>query len=245
MNQEDYSIILQECTTGQDDYVNASELCKRFGKRWTDFVRLTVSKKYLKALEGRGFTVSRTIQAGKYKQVFVHPYVAIRLAEWIDPEFEIFVKSVFKKYLEGDADLGADMIERDQDPARVERAKRRLEVTAVNKGVHDLVHELGNPFAYARVHNDRYNGLYRKTAKELREECGAKKRETPLNYMSSMDLTMNRLVQDVVLESGDLNSVRATANNLRVWYEKSVGKKLEPKWEDSCLPPKKAREDLK
>ena len=188
-------------------------------------------------------TVTRSIQAGKHKQVFVHPLVAIELASWLSTEFAIYVNEVFKKYLEGNADLGAKIIERDTDPDRVKRAKRRLEVVEINKQVHELV-KMNESTQYWKVHQDRYRGLYRKTSKELREECGAKPKETPLNFMSERDLTMNRLVQDLVLESGDTTAVGDIANDLRVMYERRMGKKLIPKWEDNCLSPKKAREEL-
>ena len=243
MNQEEYSIILQECTTGQDDYVNASLLCKKFGKTWTNFKNSTGARAYLKALGRKGLTVARTIQAGRNKHTFVHPLVAIKLAEWLNTDFEVFVKEVFKSYLTGDADLGVEFIERDTDPDRVKRAKRRLEVVEINKQVHELV-KMNESTQYWKVHQDRYRGLYRKTSKELREECGAKPKETPLNFMSQLDLTMNSLVQEMALESKDTTAIRDIANDMRIMYERRMGRKLTPKWEDNCLSPKKAREEL-
>lgn len=147
------------------------------------------------------------------------------------------------KYIKGDADLGLKLLYRDKNKERVERAKRRMQVSDTNKQVVSFVSQ--NPGStYSDVHNDRYKGLYRKNAKQLRLECGAKGKETPLNYMSEMDLTLNLLVNQVAIRAGNPNVVFEAASNVREGVEKTLKESLVPQWVGSCLPPSKARRQL-
>ncbi|ELS01105.1 hypothetical protein Xen7305DRAFT_00008070 [Xenococcus sp. PCC 7305] len=147
------------------------------------------------------------------------------------------------RYIDGDSDLALEILYRDGDKQRRERAEKRLQVTKTNKEVAVLVQETGG-VSYAVVHNDRYKGLYKKNTAQLRADCGAKKKETPLNYMSEIDLTMNSLANQMAIKKGDPNSVFSAANNIRKAYREEMNKDLVPDWVETCLPPKKAREQL-
>lgn len=122
-----------------------------------------------------------------------------------------------------------------------ERAKARLDVVETNKQVTKLVKEYGG--SYGKLHNDRYTGLYGRTAVELKQECGAKKRETPLNYMSKGDLALQQVVNIKAIEHGDPDLVYAISKNISEGLEKATGKKLNPNWETNRLSPDQAREN--
>ena len=83
----------------------------------------------------------------------------------------------------------------------------------------------------AEVHNNRYRGLYRKNATQLREEAGLKKSETPLDRLSAYDLNLNSLANQMALMAGDSGKVLDAANGLRLLHEQTVGKPLTPTWE--------------
>ena len=116
-------------------------------------------------------------------------------------------------------------------------------MTEANKELHTLVNDTPET-TYAKIHNDRYKGLYRQTAGELRQDCGAKEKETPLNYMGERDLALNRMANILTVESEDPKNMSVFANDLREVYEKRMKKRLEPEWVESCLPPAKARKEL-
>ena len=134
------------------------------------------------------------------------------------------------------------MMIRDHNKDRFERAKRRLDVTEINKQVHQMASEQG--VHQGQVHNTRYLGLYGKNASQLRTDCGAGEKETPLNYMSSRDLQLNNLSNCAAIEAGDVGRVGFAAQLFRNAFEQASGKPLTPEWTESCLPPSKARKML-
>ena len=93
----------------------------------------------------------------------------------------------------------------------------------------------------AEVHNNRYRGLYRKNATQLREEAGLKKSETPLDRLSAYDLNLNSLANQMALISGDSGKVLDAAIGLRQLHEQTVGKPLQPTWEEKHLRPNQAK----
>ena len=150
--------------------------------------------------------------------------------------------NLVRRYIEGDAELGAEMMIRDHNKDRFDRAKKRLLVCETNKQTAEIALQHGvNP---SLIHSDRYRGLYRRTASQLREDAGLKKSETPLNAMSVRDLTMNSLVNQLVAESGDPDLAFEFGDNLRQGFERTMKKALSPVWEHNQLRPSQARKVL-
>jgi KilA-N domain len=176
---------------------------------------------------------------GKKTGVWVHPLIASHYASWLNADFAVMVNETFLKVVEGDADLGADLILRDHNKDRVDRAKKRLLVCDTNKQVADLAIAHGiNPGV---IHNDRYRGLYRKTAKQLREDAGVKGKTTPLDLMSTRDNGFNWMANVMAVEANDPNMAFDFANGIRDLYEKKMGKPLEPIFETQSIRPSQAK----
>jgi hypothetical protein len=95
--------------------------------------------------------------------------------------------SLVRRYIEGDADLGAELLIRDHNKERQQKAIKRVKVALSNKDSNALSQKHGLPFH--KLHDDRNVGLYGKTTKQLREDGGVKKDETPLNYLSEKDIS--------------------------------------------------------
>lgn len=149
--------------------------------------------------------------------------------------------NLVRRYLEGDAELGAEMIIRDHNQKRQERAKKRLLVCDTNKEIAEMVTNFGvNP---GKIHNDRYQGLYGKTAQDMRQEAGIKTKETPLNVLSTRDLTLNSLVNQLALES-DPSLTFDIAKGISSGIEKSMKKPLKPIYEIDRLKINKAKKQL-
>ncbi len=89
-----------------DGYLNASDMCKATGKRWPDYRRLDNVQEFLDALsldtkipvvqiptteQNQGLI--ETIQGGTPEKqgTWVHPRVAVNLAQWCSPEFAVLV----------------------------------------------------------------------------------------------------------------------------------------------------------
>jgi hypothetical protein len=150
--------------------------------------------------------------------------------------------NLVRRYIEGDADLGAEIIIREHNKDRFDRAKKRLLVCETNKQTAEIALQHGvNP---SFIHSDRYRGLYRKTTNQLREDAGLKKTETPLNAMSARDLTMNSLVNQLVAESGDPDLAFDFGDSIRQGFERTMKKSLQPIWEHDQIRPQQARKVL-
>lgn len=176
---------------------------------------------------------------GKRTGIWVHPLIASHYAAWLNADFAVLVNETFHRVLEGDSDLAAEMMIRDHNKERVERAKQRVLVSGTNKETMELAKVTGTP--YAQVHNDRYRGLYRMDAKQLREVGELQSHETPLDALSTYDLTLNSLANQRAKMIGNPNAIFAVANTLREGHEKDVGSQLVPTFETNRLRPQQAR----
>lgn len=94
----------------QDGYINATKLCQQSGKRFNNYYRQASTQAFLEALalETR-IGVSNLVQVIKGRGDFidqgtwVHPRVAINLAQWLSPEFAVQVTQWVIDWIEGRA----------------------------------------------------------------------------------------------------------------------------------------------
>jgi hypothetical protein len=240
MTNINFTSLLTENRRSDDDFVNATQWCKQFSKRWAKFEESPETKGFIRACcESKQVPKRDLVQSVKGSGTWVHPLIAIKLAEWLSPEFEVYVKETFKSFLESPEDFAADILINSHNKDRVERAKKRVLVSGTNKETMELAKLDGA--SYPEVHNNRYRGLYRKNATQLREEAGLKKSETPLDRLSAYDLNLNSLANQMALMSGDSSKVLDAANGLRLLHEQTVGKPLVPTWEEKLLRPNQAK----
>ena len=98
----------------KDGYVNATAMCKAAGREWRRYSRLDSTREYVAALEtATGIRSSELIQTltGGHPQLqgtWVHPQVAIHLAQWLSPEFAVKVSEWVFEWLSG----GPKVVER-------------------------------------------------------------------------------------------------------------------------------------
>ena len=87
-------------------YVNATQMCKACGKAWADYAKIDSTKTYWDALSAdMNLCISAliiSIKGGNNKQVqgtWVHPEIAIDLAQWVSVEFRIWANRTLKKVI--------------------------------------------------------------------------------------------------------------------------------------------------
>lgn len=80
-----------------DGYFNATAMCKAAGKKINDYGRLSTTRAFLQELSSvTGIPVTglvQSIQGGppQLQGTWVHPQVAINLAQWLSPKFAVLV----------------------------------------------------------------------------------------------------------------------------------------------------------
>jgi len=82
----------------EDGYVNATQICQAGNKKFSHWFQLESTKELIKALESdAGIPASQLVevnrgQSSKFKQgSWIHPDLAIQLAQWINPTFALHV----------------------------------------------------------------------------------------------------------------------------------------------------------
>jgi hypothetical protein len=165
-----------------DNYVNATKWCKQFGKgkEWSRFMQVETTIKFVEACcQKLNLSTKEVIQAkqGRNGGTWVHPLIAIKLAEWLSPDFEVFVKEVFVAYIEADISLADSIIERTDD---LEGLKKHNTKSAARQkqleGYHDLMNELRKHkcedihFATVNKHNNQLIGVETRKAGLTKDE---------------------------------------------------------------------------
>ena len=91
-----------------DGYINATAMCKAAGKNFADYSRLSSTRPFLDALSAdMGIPITALIQSFRggtphLQGTWVHPQVAINLAQWLSPKFAVLVsKWVFEWFQTG------------------------------------------------------------------------------------------------------------------------------------------------
>jgi hypothetical protein len=103
------SVIDQRSTDG---YINATELCRAAGKLWGHYYANASTTEYLTELETDiGIPISELIQSVKggsgAQGTWVHPHIAIHLAQWLSASFAVKVSKWVYEWMSGKAPAAA------------------------------------------------------------------------------------------------------------------------------------------
>lgn len=100
----DNDVISQRITDG---YINATSMCKAVGKKINDYSRLTTTQAFLDELSiVTGIPATGLIQSIKggppnLQGTWVHPQIAINLAQWLSPKFAVLVSNWVFEWMSG------------------------------------------------------------------------------------------------------------------------------------------------
>lgn len=158
-----------------DGYLDATAMCKAHGKEFFEFERLDGVNAFLDKLSenlcrDRVLLIVKT--RGRNGRTWVHPRVAIKLAQWLSQDFEVVVTGwVFDILTTGTATLKPDPRRRRYElqgkPA--EFVEARLEGIPARRTFTDVLKEHGvEGNGYGVCTNAIYRPLLGGTAKELR-----------------------------------------------------------------------------
>jgi len=151
-----------------DGYFNATEMCQNNGKRWNDYWRLDATKAFISELSrSAGIPADLLIHQistgpNHLRGTWVHPRVAVDLAQWISPAFKVKVN----EWVAGKI-LGKDPKLVELRSASIEKRKEHVDVLIAhgcetNKDRNDLGY----------VTNRGYIGYKQKKADEWKRELG-------------------------------------------------------------------------
>jgi hypothetical protein len=95
----------------EDGYINVSNLCKAGGKQFNGWNRLQKTKAFLQVLSST--TQIHAVELIKYtsggngeRHTWVHPQIAINIAQWISPKFDVKVSAwIYEVMMTGKVDI--------------------------------------------------------------------------------------------------------------------------------------------
>jgi hypothetical protein len=88
---------VEVCYRVTNGYFNATNMCKALKKQWHDFYRLASTNDFIEALSTEtGIPVSVLVETKRggiqsEQGTWVHPQIAIHLAQWLSPQFAVKV----------------------------------------------------------------------------------------------------------------------------------------------------------
>jgi hypothetical protein len=91
----------------KDGYINATAMCQAAGKQWFDYRRLTVTNAFIEALATEtgipGSDLAQSMKGGdiRFQGTWVHPQVAINLAQWLSVKFAVQVSQWVFDWMSG------------------------------------------------------------------------------------------------------------------------------------------------
>jgi hypothetical protein len=95
----------------EDGYINVTNLCKADGKKFSNWRRLDKTYAFLKVLSSSMLIHINELIRYKMGSIheratWVHPHVAINIAQWISPEFDVKVSAwVYEAMMTGKVDI--------------------------------------------------------------------------------------------------------------------------------------------
>ena len=120
----------------EDGYINITNLCKAGGKLFGHWNSFEKTKAYLKELSSDiGITISALIThqtySGSEQKTWVHPYVAINIAQWISPEFDAKITSwIYEVMLSGKIDISKT---KSFQQLRLENKEQKIKIQYLTK----------------------------------------------------------------------------------------------------------------
>lgn len=126
-----------------DNYVNATQLCKAGGKLFAHWHRLDGTQGLIKTLEKdlnyADLDISKNplvdVKSGKNGGTWIHPDLAVQLAQWISPEFAIqvsrWIRVLFNNgsvSLQERNELQDQLAKREQEMKEMEETMERLRI---------------------------------------------------------------------------------------------------------------------
>jgi KilA-N domain len=248
----DFTLLLKESELNRPDhvpieYVRVDHWQPVFNAQFHHYEQNAETKRYWNAVReklSRDSAIAQKMifkpgQKHKGTGTWMHPLIAAHYAAWLDADFAVLVNETFIRVVEGDSDLAAEMMIRDYNKDRQQKALKRVKATVSNRTVNGLSQKHGLPFY--KIHDDRNVGLYGRTTKQLRADGGIEGKETPLNYMSDLDLSYADAANGMVIEADNPSLMALAASGIADLHKKITGKSLQPKWESDRLTPTQAR----
>ena len=149
-----------------DGYIHATDMCKVGKKEWSGYIRGKLVKQFINEL-------SSTLQICRVELIittegngggtWIHPRIAINLAQWISAEFAVKVTDWVQKFIEGDVSLITDAVKQRE---KVKNITSSVSLVDIDNNLN--LSESEKQFEIIQMHKNNINELQ----KQLNEKEG-------------------------------------------------------------------------
>jgi len=197
-------------------YVNVTQICKANGKKLSDWSRLKRSNDYIEALSMEtGIPASALLveiegtakgRDATFQGTFAHPEVAISIASWISPKFEVWANKCIRAVIDGDFKA----LTTDAAKAQVELQKVSDALRGLTKETFWFVTDSIQRYYIDNPRDEKYPGqnysdyfdclnlgLFGKKAKVIKEELGITKGKLNRDHFGKHSLKRIEMIQRI------------------------------------------------
>ena len=193
-----------------DGYIHATDMCKVGKNDWYQYVRGKNTKKFIEALKAEpqicGSALITSIKGGNDKNnqgTWIHPRIAINLAQWISAEFAVKVTDWVQKFIEGDVSLITDAVKQREKVQNVSASISLVEISNKIK-----LSESEKQFEFIQMHKNNINELQ----KQLNEKEGIIQKQT--TEIAEKESDIKSLIR--ILENNNIKLDSVIETNFRL-----------------------------
>lgn len=207
-----FNQLIQDNTRSVDSYVNATNWAKAFSKKYKEFRRGAQYRSLAECLMVQNIHPQEKLRKGTTWETWVHPVIAISFAEWLSPDFSVYVKQTFARFLNLDVTLADEIVQNQNDYSKLAWLKARLDgKIARHEYTQALQHSGTSKIGFALNTNAIYGSLFGMTAKELKIEYNTANVRDELNMI---DLTAVRFAELLAAEKIEKEQAKGNSQTL-------------------------------
>jgi hypothetical protein len=114
-----------------DKYINATQLCKAGDKNFSQWYRLDSTKELISTLESNVHIHTLELidkkVGGIHSDTWIHPDLAIQLAQWISPQFALQVSSWIRTlFVDGKVDINTKLLK--EQEIKINKSTKKIEI---------------------------------------------------------------------------------------------------------------------
>jgi hypothetical protein len=149
----------------EDNYINATQLCQAGGKKFNDWLRLETSKQLINMLESKAgipaLDLVEVNKGGAHGGSWIHPDLAIQLAQWISPIFALQVSEWIRTlFSNGNVSVDIKLLEDKEKEIKLKDQKIQLLEDTFNKKQTRENYPVDNVIYLLTTENHKKNRTY-------------------------------------------------------------------------------------
>jgi hypothetical protein len=219
-----------EITQQRNGHLNATAMCQANGKLWADYARNQATVEFIEALSvDMGIPISKLVVTRKggnrtTQGTWIHPHIAMHLAQWLSPQFAVRVSKIVIERLQEESNPELALKRgRDRAAAQYRREGRSegwIHERIYGKEIrqeytHDLKEHGCEGAGYALCTDAIYMGVLGGKCKTLKTLRGLDDKDSLRDHLPRRELTFTRFAEELASMKLDEDNAHGNEDCLR------------------------------